>query len=90
MDISLSKKTILYLLVFAWVVFSIIYIINNIWSDFKNVQILNAYEQGRVETINQLIQEVEKCQPVSVFSAGKEIQLINIDCLEEQGIKENQ
>lgn len=90
MNISLSKKTILYLLVFAWVVFSIGYIINDIWGDFKNVQMLNAYEQGRAEAINQLIQEAEKCQPVSVFSTGKQIQLINIDCLEGQGVKENQ
>ena len=90
MNISLSKKTILYLFVLAWIVFSIIYIINDIWRDFKNVQMLNAYEQGRVETINQLIQEAEKCQPFSIFSAEKQIQLINTDCLETQGVKENQ
>lgn len=90
MNINLSKKTILYLLVSAWIIFSIVYIINDVWSDFKNVKMLNAYERGRAEIINQLIQEAEKCQPVPIFSAGKQIQLINTDCLKTQEIKENQ
>jgi len=85
MEITLSKKTILHLFVFLWIVFSITYIAWDLWSDFKNIQILNAYERGRTDTINQLIQEAEKCQPFPVFSAEKEIQLISMDCLEAAG-----
>jgi len=56
--------------------------VNNVWSDFKNVQLTQAYNQGRTDTINLLIQEAEKCQPFSVFSGEKEIQLIKTGCPE--------
>lgn len=82
MNMILSKKTILYVLISVWIVFSVVYIISDVWSDFKNTQILSAYEQGRTDTINALIIEAEKCQPFPVFSAEKQIQLISISCLE--------
>ena len=82
MKMTLSKKTILYVLISVWIVFSVAYIISDVWGDFKNTQILSAYEQGRVDTINTLITEAENCQPFSIFSAEKQIQLININCLE--------
>ena len=77
-----TKKTILYLILFLWVIFSVVYIINDIWSNYKNVQLVNAYNQGKADTINVLITEAEKCQPFSVFSEEKEIQLIKIGCPE--------
>lgn len=82
MNISFTPKTILYFLVFLWIVFSVVYIVNDIWINFKNVQMGQAYEQGRADTINVLIQEAEKCQSFSVFSGEKEIQLIKIGCPE--------
>jgi len=90
MSIAILKKTILYLLVFLWIVFSIVYIINDIWSNFKNVQISNAYQQGRADTVNTLITEAEKCQPFSVFSAEKQVQLIKMGCPEAQGTEGGQ
>lgn len=82
MNVSLTNKTILYFLVFLWIVFSVGYILWDVWSDFKNIQILNAYQQGKADTINALITEAEKCQSFSIFSAEKEIQLIKIGCPE--------
>lgn len=82
MNLNLSKKTVLYLLVFVWLVFSVVYIVWDVWADFKNVQMSNAYQQGRIDTINTLIQEGEKCKPVSVAGTEKQIQLIKVDCLE--------
>ncbi len=83
MEIALSKKTILSLLVFLWIVFSVAYIANNLWSNYRDVQLFGAYEQGRVDTINALIQEAEKCEQVSVYSNDKEISLIAVHCLTE-------
>ena len=82
MEINLSKKIILHILVLLWIIFSVAYIIWDIWSDFKNVQMFQAYEQGRTDTINVLIQEAGKCELIPIFSGEKEIQLVNIDCLE--------
>lgn len=83
MNLNLSKKTVGYLLIFVWLVFSIGYIVWDVWTDFKNVQMLNAYQQGVAKTIDQIIQEAEKCQPIPIFSAEKRIQVINVDCLEK-------
>ena len=55
MDINFSKKTILYFLAFLWIIFSVVYIAWDIWSDFKSIQMFNAYEQGRIDTVNTLI-----------------------------------
>ena len=84
MNITLSKKTILYFLVFLWIVFSVVYIIWDIWNDFKNVRILNAYEQGRTDTINVLITEAEKCEPVTITGVEKQISIIGTHCLEKE------
>ena len=83
MNISLSKKTILHFFVFLWMVFSVIYIAWDIWSDFKNVQMFQAYEQGRTDTVSALIQEAEKCEPVLVTGAEKQISVISVHCLTE-------
>ncbi len=82
MDISFTRKTILYVLVFLWMVFSVVYIANDVWSRYKKVQLVQAYEQGRTDIINQLIREAEKCEPIPVFSEGKEINLLKIGCQE--------
>jgi hypothetical protein len=80
MEIALSKKTIGSLILFLWLVFSIVYITNNIWSNYKKVQVVESYNQGKIDTINALILEAEKCQPFPVFLNGREVQLIKLDC----------
>jgi hypothetical protein len=84
MTINFTTKTILCLLVFLWIVFSVVYIINDVWSAYKNVQIVGAYEQGRIDTVNVLIKEAEKCEPVPVSSGEKEVLLMNLGCLESE------
>lgn len=83
MNLSLSKKTILHFFAFLWVVFSVAYIAWDLWSDFKNVQMFQAYEQGRTDTVSALIQEAEKCEPVLVTGAEKQISVISLHCLTE-------
>jgi hypothetical protein len=61
---------------------SLVYIICDIWGDFKNNQMAKAYQQGKVDTINTLITAVEKsCDPVSVSSTDKQIGVIDASCL---------
>ncbi len=82
MEITLSKKTIGSLILFLWLVFSVVYITNDIWSNYKDVQLVLAYDQGRADVINTIIQEAETCQIVPVFSGEKEIMIVNMACLE--------
>ncbi len=84
MELVLSKKTISSLLIFLWIVFSVIYIGWDLWSDFKNVQIVRAYQQGKADTINALIAEVEKCGEVPVTGTEKQISVIGTHCLTQR------
>ncbi len=81
MEMNFSKKTILRLFVFLWIVFSVVYIAWDLWSDFKNAQMFQAYEQGRTDTVSALIQEAEKCEPVLVTGTEKQISVIGVHCL---------
>lgn len=83
MNFNLPKKKIFHFLIFAWIVFSIVYIVWDAWTDFKNIQLSNAYQQGAVAAIDKIIEETEKCQVVPVFSNEKEIQLVSVSCLEK-------
>ena len=69
-----------YFLIILWTIFSLVYILNDIWQDFKSQQLKKAYEQGKIDTINLLIKEAEKCQPVPIFGGEKEIRVIKVGC----------
>jgi flagellar basal body-associated protein FliL len=86
-----SKKfLILVTILIAWAVFSVAYIGYDLWSDFKNGQMAQAYQQGRAETVNQLIQRAGQCQPFSVNSGNNQAELISVSCLQQQGQQQGQ
>ncbi len=82
---TISKKTILCVLIITWIMFSITYIVFDVWSDFKDKQLTQAYRLGEADTINQLIKEAgnEKCEPFFVYNNDANVQLINIECLKQ-------
>ena len=81
--INLNKQKILKIIFILWFIFSIGYILNDLWSDFKRQKMNQAYQQGRVDTINELIRQAQTCQAFPVFSGDKSVNLINIDCLKK-------
>ena len=78
---TITKKLILNIILIIWIVFSVIYVAYDIWSDFKLKALNQAYQQGRADTINALIQQAEKCESIPVFSGEKKIEVINVNCL---------
>ena len=80
-----SKKIILITLLVLWLVFSSGYIGWSIWNNVRNQLMSQAYRQGIVDTIGQLIQQAENpdCAPFPVFNKdeNKEVRLINTKCL---------
>jgi hypothetical protein len=80
----ITKKLILNIIFLLWLIFSLGYIINDLWSDFKVVKLNQAYQQGRIDTINELIRQAQTCQQFPVFSGEKRVNLINIDCLKSE------
>ncbi|MBU3965303.1 hypothetical protein KJ695_01095 [Patescibacteria group bacterium] len=82
---NISRKTIFIALASAWIIFSLIYIPWDFWKHFKNEQLTQAYQMGKADTINQAIKQAEneKCEPFSIYSDEKQIQLINVKCLKQ-------
>ena len=78
---TITKKLILNIILLIWIIFSVIYILYDIWSDFKLKALNQAYQQGRADTINALIQQAEKCDSIPIFSGEKKIEVINVNCV---------
>ena len=78
---QLISKNIGKIVLYVWVILSVVYIGYNFWQKMVN----NYYLAGKVDTINSLIKEAEKpeCQPFSVYTNDKQIQLINVACLKQ-------
>ena len=82
---SWSYKKLIRLILFLWVVFSVIYIGFNSWNNFRYTLTMNGYQQGVTDTVDQLIQQAEnkECQSFHVYNKQdkKDIELINKSCL---------
>lgn len=79
---TISKKQIVHVIAIVWVIFSLIYVCYDIWSDFKAEQLNNAYQQGRIDTVNALITQAQACNAIPVSSATTTISVVNVDCLQ--------
>ena len=79
-----NKKIIFSLIISIWIIFSIAYIANDVWQDFKVNLLTRSYNQGREMAIQQIIQESDKCQAFNIFNGEKSVDLISIKCLQEQ------
>lgn len=68
--------------------FSIAYIANDIWSDFKTEQINDAlqsgYKQEVAATVNQAMAQAEnkECKAFSIYTKDKSVEVINTKCLQ--------
>ena len=80
---NMNKQNLFVGVVIIWIIFSAGYIIRDQWQSFKVEQLGQAYQQGIADSVNQLMTEAEKCEPVNVFNQEKEIQVISVECLQD-------
>ena len=81
---TISKKSVIHIIAFIWIIFSVGYIGWDTWRDFK-LRVLNqAYQQGRVDTINALIGQAQQCSAIPITSGTTTISVVNVDCLQTQ------
>jgi len=82
------------ILIVLWIIFSVFFILWDLWSDFKNYQISSIIiscdkkiEEGKksgfAAAVNQIMEKTNNnCSPFPVFSGEKTIELINYACLQ--------
>jgi hypothetical protein len=82
--LNFSAKKVAKFLIILWILFSLGYIVWDLGSDFKVRVVNRAYQAGRQDTINQLINQAQACQPIQVFNQERQVTLINQECLPPQ------
>jgi hypothetical protein len=80
----MDKKIIFKLVIFFWIVFSVVFILYDVWSDFKTKELNQAYQSGGTDTVNYLIQQAKNCQVVPVRSGDTQIQVVDTSCLKTE------
>lgn len=78
---NLSQKKQIAILV--WIIFSIFYILLDIYQGFRAGVIEQAYLSGKTNTAAALMEKAEdpSCKPFNVYIGEKKIDLINVACL---------
>ena len=80
---KMDKKT-LHIITVLWVVFSVFYIANDQWTNFKEGEMKAAYQRGIADSVMSLMKESAKCEPIVVFAQDEEVKLIPLECLEKR------
>jgi hypothetical protein len=67
-----------------WVVFSVVYVSYDQWSDFKVYYAQKAYVTGKTETVSALIKQAsnKECAAFDVYIEDTKVNLINTACLQ--------
>lgn len=79
----MNKQKILIIVLIIIVIAFSIYTAKNIFTSYAQSTFDVGYNKGYVDAVNEVIKsgEKESCEPFSVYNNEKEINLINVDCL---------
>lgn len=86
----MPKQLLLKIILVLYVILSLVYISVDAWGSFKANTIERSFAQGRREAILQLIEQSEKCQPVSIFADEKQAQVVSVACLQQSNPQQAQ
>ncbi len=79
---NIPYKTII---LYAWVVFSVIFIAWVFYNYITSYLMWNAYTAGQNDTIATLISQAQnkECKPFNVYAWNNKVDLINVACLQQ-------
>jgi len=86
-SMKINKLTITLIVLIVWAVVSVIYVANDYWKDFKMSQMQAAYSSGSTQTISQIVKKAKTCEPINLYTEEKEVNLIDVACLQQAGQK---
>jgi hypothetical protein len=72
------------ILLAIWMVFSVLYIGYDLWQEIKSLPVTQAYQSGKVDTLNALVASSQTCKPVAVQADMGAAQLLNVACLQQK------
>lgn len=83
-------RKIFFLFISIWFVFSSIYIGYDQLNKFLARLSRNVYTQGFADSIISIIDQSDNCQPVRVYYGNKEKNLIDMKCINNVKVLDNQ
>jgi len=88
---KVGRKIIGMAVVLIWIIFSIAYIANDVWTDFQkekiNAALQSGYQQGVADTVDQAMTQAEnkECKAFSIYNKDKSVEVISTKCLQKAG-----
>lgn len=78
-----QKSNLVKLAIILYILLSSSYIVYTQFRSFQVNTVQSGFVQGRVQTIEELIQQANNanCQPFFVYTEEQEVELINVACL---------
>lgn len=70
-------------LLVIWIVFSVLYVGYDLWQEVKKLPVEQAYNSGKADTLNALVQNAQSCKPINVQAQVGTAQFINVACLQQ-------
>ena len=84
---TVNKQNITHGIVILWIIFSVGYIAQDLWSDLQTYQVQQAYTAGKEEIIIGIMENADKCEPISLYKGKEQIQIIPTACVQEQVVQ---
>lgn len=81
---KINKLTIVIIVLIVWAVFSLVYMANDYWQDFKMGKMQAAYSNGSSQAVAQIIERAKTCEPVNLYAGETQVNLIDVACLQKQ------
>jgi len=83
------KYSVKQIIVFFWLVFSIAYILIDLYQGIAVATYNKAYLNGQGDAFAALVEKVknEKCESVSVTHQKGTVKIINVDCLQQNTVQ---
>jgi len=79
-----KKGTVPHIILIVWIIFASLYVVYNEYGRVKVMVAERAYQAGLSNAVNQLIDASENCQPIPVSTDERSVNLISLDCLNNQ------
>jgi hypothetical protein len=76
--------TISIAILIVWIIFSVVYMANDQWSDFQLVKMQQAYKSGIDDSVRTVIEEADKCSMVPLYDGNQKIDVVSVKCLSQQ------
>lgn len=78
---NLKKVPVLKVIGIIWIIFASLYVV---YGEYQRVKVLvaqRAYNSGIRDSVIQLIEQSQSCQPIPVNSGDVRVELIAVNCL---------